>query len=171
MKHHRLIFTIGTLLTAASAFADVTIRWQPYAAVPLERTSLIVFAVLAALIALWFISKTRKPAAQFLLAVAMVTGVYQATSHALPGFNMSGTGSDSYPCGQVMLIHNNQPEGDLSVTGTSGSDCVFGIMTPLAPTLRNGYPDCDYTDGATSFSQVMQADDYCYVRTRVTGDS
>jgi len=59
---------IGVMLMGNELFAQVSdpiISWNPYAAVPLDRMSMIIMAVMFMLIGAWLLHKSRKPMQQF----------------------------------------------------------------------------------------------------------
>lgn len=158
----------GVMLIGHELFAaDPVISWHPYAAVPLDRMSMIIMAVMFMLIGAWLLHKSRKPMQQFLVAAVMVSGVYHYTLEAIAlapeTIPMSGTVNDyNLSCGGIYLIENNEGS-QLQVTGVSGDGCRFYGALAGAPKLRNGFPGCDIPDDSETFTLIMEKDTSCYL--------
>jgi hypothetical protein len=161
------------MLIGNELFAQVSppiISWNPYTAVPLDRVSTIIMAVLFVLIGAWLLHKSRKPMQQFLVAAVMVSGVYQYALDAVGAepVPMSATGNKTLSCGAYYLLQNSEG-GQLQVTGNSGATCVFQPAVG-APKLRNGFPNCDIPNYSNTFTLIMEKDTSCYLLTGNTGN-
>jgi len=159
-------FLLASLFLVSSAFAQ-SVTWAPYAAVPLDRMSTILMALLFVFLSAWFMKKATKPAQQLFIAVAMITGAFQYTTHLYAPYStvdMSGSDTKHFTCGEPQLLNAQEK---LSVTGVSGTDCEF-FNGYSAPQLRTAVtPNCDITN-PTTYNAVFESGYQCILYTRST---